>query len=305
MKSATFAFLAAAITPSTTAHYTFSGLIVNDEMVGKDWQYVRQHQNSYMPTKWKNIPSGSHSPDDTDFRCNKGASSGASTSVYTVKPGDKVALKQAFGGTGMAHPGPAQVYMSKAPSGDVKSYAGDGDWFKIAQSLICTPGSAESLKTNAWCSYGDDSIAFTVPSDIGAGEYLARVEHIGLHGAHGGEAEFYYACAQLKIEGGSGNSTVTPTVKIPGMYKSTDPAVNFSVWGKSTCYDEIPGPNVISGGVTEGSACGTSSGSTTGGAISKAAAPATDYLGTEYLKRSVVRRHVGGLTSRAARRYRV
>ena len=31
----------------------------------------------------------------------------------------------------MYHPGAAQIYLSKAESGDVKSYKGDGDWFKI------------------------------------------------------------------------------------------------------------------------------------------------------------------------------
>ncbi|KAF2649429.1 lytic polysaccharide monooxygenase [Lophiostoma macrostomum CBS 122681] len=30
------------------------------------------------------------------------------------------------------HPGPAQVWLSRAPSDDLKSYHGDGDWFKIA-----------------------------------------------------------------------------------------------------------------------------------------------------------------------------
>lgn len=30
------------------------------------------------------------------------------------------------------HPGPGQVWLSRAPNDDLKAYRGDGDWFKIA-----------------------------------------------------------------------------------------------------------------------------------------------------------------------------
>ena len=30
------------------------------------------------------------------------------------------------------HPGPVMIYMSRPANGDVKSYRGDGDWFKVA-----------------------------------------------------------------------------------------------------------------------------------------------------------------------------
>lgn len=116
--------LTVAATPLASAHYTFSQLVVNDELVGTDWQYIREHTRTYMPIMHDEIP-------ENDFRCNKGASSGANTQVYTVRAGDKVALKQAYGGTGMQHPGPTQVYMSLAPSGDVASYNGSGAWFKV------------------------------------------------------------------------------------------------------------------------------------------------------------------------------
>ncbi|KAF7591400.1 hypothetical protein BBP40_001561 [Aspergillus hancockii] len=36
----------------------------------------------------------------------------------------------------MQHPGPALVYMSKAPTTD-KEYQGDGEWFKIHQESVC------------------------------------------------------------------------------------------------------------------------------------------------------------------------
>lgn len=54
-----------------------------------------------------------------------------------------------------------------------------------------------------------------------------RVEHIGLHEAHVGKAQFYIECFQLKIEG-SGGGTLGPTVKFPGAYSKTDPGIAFN-----------------------------------------------------------------------------
>ena len=51
-----------------------------------------------MPTKGNDILSN-------DFRCQPGGESGARTSVYTVKAGDKVSLLGAFGMRNIEHPG--------------------------------------------------------------------------------------------------------------------------------------------------------------------------------------------------------
>ena len=37
-----------------------------------------------------------------------------------------------FGTSYFYHPGPAQVWLSRAPNDDLRTYQGDGDWFKIA-----------------------------------------------------------------------------------------------------------------------------------------------------------------------------
>lgn len=235
------------------SHYTFNLLVVNGAVKGSASTYVKPHQNSYMPTKFKNTPSGSITPNDSGFRCNKGATS--ASSVYTVKTGDKVALKQAFGGTGMAHPGPAQVYTSKT-SGSAQSYTGDGNWYKIHQALLCKNGSAEQLRSTSWCNWMKDSIEFTIPSTIPNGNYLFRAEHISLHGAHLGEAEFYYACAQITVTGNSATSIPGTAVRFPGAYKATDPAINYSLWGSATDYQLTPGPAVIKGGTIRGSPAG-------------------------------------------------
>ncbi|KAK6003914.1 hypothetical protein QM012_008764 [Aureobasidium pullulans] len=243
----------AGFAPLIEAHYTFTQLMVNGAVVGKDWQYIRQHTRGYMPTKGSEIL-------ETDFRCNKGASSGANTEVYTVKPGDKIGMKQGFGANGIEHPGPAQVYLSKAPS-SVKSYDGSGPWFKVQQDILCKSGNPQALKTDAWCIWKKNNIEFTVPDNIPDGEYLVRSEHIGIHGAHDGQAEFYYSCAQIKVEGGKGTST-PEGVKIPGVYQVKDKAINFSVWGSATTYPDLPGPAVVAGGRTTGSIDGKTAGTT-------------------------------------------
>lgn len=247
-------FSLALVAPLASAHYTFSGLVVNDEMVGGEWEYIREHQRGYMPTFREEAATSD------DFRCNQGASSGANTGVYTVAPGDTVALRQAFGAGGMEHPGPTQIYLSQAP-GSVKEYDGSGEWIKVYQSLVCKQGATSAdFQTEAWCMWGEETIGFTVPETIPDGEYLLRGEHIALHGAHDGRAEFYYACAQIKVEGSSAQGLPEgPTTLIPGVYSVEDEAINFSVWGQSTSYDFIPGIEVAPGGQIRGSANGSTS----------------------------------------------
>lgn len=246
--------LGAAALPLTTAHYTFSQLVINGNLEGTDWQYIREHTRGYMPTFKEEIA------DSEDFRCNQGATNtGADTEVFTsVSPGDTVGLKQAFGGTGMEHPGPVQVYMSLAPGGSVQEYDGSGDWFKVFQGLACSNSGPDGFQSTNWCMWGEDTIEFSMP-DVPDGEYLVRAEHIPLHGAHAGSPEFYYACAQVRVEGGSGGEEVPgPTVKIPGVYAVDDEAILFSVWSGETSYPFIPGPDVIDGGQTRGNADGSS-----------------------------------------------
>ncbi|KAI0023047.1 glycosyl hydrolase family 61-domain-containing protein [Xylariomycetidae sp. FL0641] len=233
------------------AHYTFDQLVVNDELVGSANTYIRAHERSYYPTQFADILAD-------DFRCNLNAA--AAPGVMDVVAGDRVALKQAYGGTGMAHPGPAQVYMSRAPGGDVTAYAGDGAWFKVHQSLLCTPaaGDPAALRAGAWCSYGEDRIEFPVPATLPDGEYLVRAEHLALHGAHAGESEAYYACAQVRVSGnaGAGAEVPGPTTPIPALYDPAAPELNFSLWGAATDYPYVPGIAVAPGGTTRGSADG-------------------------------------------------
>ncbi|TLD19701.1 hypothetical protein PspLS_09682 [Pyricularia sp. CBS 133598] len=257
----------------TSAHYTFDKTILNGKQVGGDNASIRKHQNTFMPIKFNKTPQGSITPTVADFACNKGAV--GAKDVLQVKAGDKIAMKQGFGATGMQHPGPAQVYVS--PVANAKTDKGD-DWYKIHQSLICKQGSPESLRSDAWCSWDEDNVNAVIPATIPNGQYLLRGEHIGLHGAHDGQAEFYVACMQIEVTGNTATSMPGTSAKIPGIYKSTDKAVNFSVWGRSTSYDTAPGPDVIPGGTIRGSANGAGGDKTitVGGGAAPAAASNTN-----------------------------
>jgi hypothetical protein len=198
------------------AHYIFNRLIVNGAAMGGDYAYTRKNSNSYMPS----IPS--ELMNSNDLRCNKGATAG-NTATYTVKAGDKLGFKL-FNNEFIEHPGPGFVYVSKAP-GSVKSYDGSGDWTKVMQSGLKNP-STPGVDT-AWDSWQKDRLEWTIQKNIPAGEYLVRVEHIGLHEGHVGKAQFYIECFQLKIES-SGTGTLGPAVKFPGAYKAADPGIAFN-----------------------------------------------------------------------------
>jgi hypothetical protein len=171
-----FSLLAvAAIAPMVSAHYFFDTLIIDGK---ESSEYVRSNTRTakYNPTKWVNSRDDM-TPDVPDFRCNKGAFSFADkTGTAEVKAGSKLALKLAVGAT-MQHPGPALVYMSKAPS-TAKQYQGDGEWFKIHQESVCDKN--KDFTKDAWCTWDKDRIEFTIPASLPDGEYLIRPEHIGM-----------------------------------------------------------------------------------------------------------------------------
>lgn len=175
------------LTPLIHTRYFFNALVIN-ELETKSYEYV--HQNSraekHMPTKFIKSFDNLH-PNDVDF-CSLGATNnGAAAGTAAVSAGSELAMQLAVGAA-MRYPGPAQVYMSKA-LGAVADDDGSGGWFKIHQGTTCNGGD---VRTMAWCTWDKDRILFTIPRDTPHGEYLVTAEHIGLHGAHVNDTEFYY-----------------------------------------------------------------------------------------------------------------
>ncbi|KAK1990953.1 fungal cellulose binding domain-containing protein [Colletotrichum falcatum] len=226
-----FGLLAA---PLVQGHYIFSQLFVNGKAAGGDYSYIRKNTNTYMPSYTSEVMN---SP---DLRCNKGATS-ATAQTYTVASGSKLGFKLSFNEL-IEHPGPGIVYMSKAP-GELNGYDGSGDWFKVYETGLC--GSKPNVDTD-WCTWQKDRIEFTIPAATPPGNYLVRVEHIAIHEGHVGKAQFYMECAHIKVTG-NGAGTPGPLVKIPGVYKSTDPGIAYNKWSNSPPAYVIPGPAVWKG----------------------------------------------------------
>ncbi|OQE38052.1 hypothetical protein PENCOP_c009G08416 [Penicillium coprophilum] len=231
MKSIHFALtLMAASIPSVSAHYFFPTLIVNGNETGY-YEYVREDTQNYMPFK------GNYGSDD--FRCNTGSDAYAQkTDVYKVKAGDTIGFATDFGAQ-IEHPGPMQVYLSKAP-GSVKNYDGSGDWFKIYE-LGPTSFGNDGIQ---WGVTGKSQFDFTLPKETPAGQYLVRIEHIAVHGAgEFGGAEFYFNCAQIEVESDS-TAIPGPTVKIPGVYDGYEQGILFYMYRDYITNYTIPGPRV-------------------------------------------------------------
>ena len=107
-------------------------------------------------------------------------------------------------------------YLSKAP-GSVKDYDGSGGWFKVKD---WGPSGGQ------WAM--QSTYSFNIPSCVPAGEYLVRIQSLGIHNPWpAGIPQFYVGCAQVKVTGGG--SANPPTVKIPGVFKESDSGYTANV----------------------------------------------------------------------------
>ena len=133
--------------------------------------YVRQTSNYESQSPVMNASAA-------QVRCDELGNSPYSTGIRQVIAGETVGFRVS---PNIQHPGPVAFYMAKAPKAHTaKTFDGDGDvWFKIAQEQ---PSFGPSQLT--WPSEGRTELSVRIPQCIVAGEYLLRVEHLGLHGAY-------------------------------------------------------------------------------------------------------------------------
>ncbi|KAF2655703.1 lytic polysaccharide monooxygenase [Lophiostoma macrostomum CBS 122681] len=179
-------------------------------------------------------------PSLLDLRCGRNASKAWSTpKTATIWAGDTVgfAVNTTVGSPvigapvnpwdrypNLYHPGPATAWLSKAP-GDLDTYEGDGDWFKILSVVNRTaqsvPPNDEYYWKHQWGTYQATNWTFEIPTATPPGDYLLRFEHIyplpvdSLQGS-----QFYVNCAHVRILNPSISNAESPgpTTKIPGVY---------------------------------------------------------------------------------------
>ncbi|PVF99145.1 hypothetical protein CPB86DRAFT_814106 [Serendipita vermifera] len=213
MKLPTLSLFASVLVGSATAHYIFTNINGNTAA-------VRQPANNSPVT---DVTS-------TAVRCNNGA---AATGIVTVAAGGSLT----FGlDNTLYHLGPAAIYMAKATS-DVTSFDGSGSvWFKVAQW-------GATFNPFTFTDYNLSSLTFTVPKTISAGQYLVRVEQIGLHVA--GAPQWYVSCGQVQVTGGG--SASPSKVAIPGYVSANDPGLTVNIYYPTPTAYTVPGPTVFTG----------------------------------------------------------
>jgi len=225
---------AAALLASTaSAHYTFPALIANGQTTTA-WQYVRKTTNYQSNGPVTDVTSN-------QIRCYELSPGTPAPQTMTVQAGSSIGFTAQ---SSISHPGPLQFYMAKVPAGKTAaSWDGSGNvWFKIFEQ-----GPSISSGGLTWPSQGQSKVTVPIPKSLPSGDYLFRVEHIGLHSAgSAGGAQFYISCAQITVEGG-GNGSPGPLVSFPGAYKASDPGIQINIYYPVPQSYTPPGPKVWSG----------------------------------------------------------
>ncbi|KAJ3056541.1 hypothetical protein HK097_006174 [Rhizophlyctis rosea] len=163
----------------------------------------------------ENSPVTGNAINTADITCGS-ARPGPAASAITLAAGSTVSAKY---NPGAYHAGPCAVYVQKK---------GTSTWAKIHEYLY---------QGNSWCSdwitQNGNTYKFTVPSQLESGEYVFRVEHLGLHVAQSaGGAQFYIRCFDAIVTGGGGQ-TPSPQVSFPGAYSTTTPGVVWNMYGNN------------------------------------------------------------------------
>jgi len=190
----------------------------------------------------------------TDLRCNVGGLTGGSTQTLAVKAGSAFTFTS---DVAVYHNGPTSIYMAKAP-GSAADFDGSGKvWFKILDIGPKFSGGQATWDLSQTYSY-------TIPSSLPDGDYLLRIQQLGIHNPYpGGIPQFYIGCAQITVTGG-GSGTPSPLVSIPGFIDGTESGYTANIYTNFNSY-VVPGPAVWSGQNSGGSTGGGTGGGSGGG----------------------------------------
>ncbi|KAF7318880.1 Lytic polysaccharide monooxygenase [Mycena chlorophos] len=231
-----FAFKALAVVVAvvarTQAHYTFPSLIVNGT-VTPQWVNVRETNNYNSQDPVTDVTSA-------DFRCYDSQTAGTASTI-TVAAGSTMGIQC---DNTMYHPGVVNVYMAKAPSGNVSSFAGDGAvWFKVYElGAVTNGGSSISFPAMTLTN-----VNFTLPKSLPSGQYLVRMESLALHLASTYQgAQWYISCGQVNVVNG-GSGSPSPLVSIPGVYTGYEPSILINIYYPVPANYTNPGPAVWTG----------------------------------------------------------
>ncbi|KAK7438901.1 hypothetical protein VKT23_017828 [Stygiomarasmius scandens] len=218
MKFATSIIATALFLQSASAHYIWTTLVTDTEST---MDAVRQPINNSPVTDVT-------SPDIT---CN--VNNGPASETAEVAAGSDITFLL---DNTLYHQGPAAIYLGKVPDGSTAAdWDGSGEaWFKIAEW-------GATFNPFTFTDFNLGQLGTTIPADVPTGEYLLRIEQIGLHVT--GAPQFYISCAQVSITGGGSGSP--EMVSIPGYLSADDPSLTVNIYDPVPTAYTVPGPAVF------------------------------------------------------------
>ncbi|KAF9025810.1 glycoside hydrolase family 61 protein [Hymenopellis radicata] len=178
---------------------------------------------------------GNNSPvtdvESPDITCNVNPS--AATETVSVAAGSRIGFLL---DNTLYHQGPAAIYLGTAPT-TAAAWDGSGaNWFKIAKW-------GATFDPFGFTDYNLSALNTTIPASVPSGEYLLRIEQIGLHSA--GAPQWFISWAQIAITGGG--SANPSKVSIPGYVSSNDPGLTVNIYNPVPTAYTVPGPAVFTG----------------------------------------------------------
>lgn len=219
--------LSFALARGVAGHQTQGILLVNGTE-SRRWQYVRDVADAFYNPPGS-YPPGSDFPKvipqydihSTNVTCGRSAFASASTTeTADVIAGSEVGFRVSWDGRGeygtFWHPGPAQIYLARAPNDDLENFRGDdGEWFKIAL--------AGPVGNNEWAIFNKPDFNFTIPLTTPPGKYLMRIEQF-MPTIELDYTQWYVNCAHINIIG-NGGGVPSGFAQFPGTYDIHDPGL--------------------------------------------------------------------------------
>ncbi|TGZ78094.1 hypothetical protein EX30DRAFT_398014 [Ascodesmis nigricans] len=209
-------------------HYFFNQIAVNGAAQG-EWKYIRQPPPQRISDRIPFLVT------DENMRCNE--KNPAKAETLKVKAGAELTWTLTLG-SAIYHPGPSLVYLFKVPAGQqIADYDFSGNpkgWFKIHQEI---PAQRTARGTAT-------SVKHTIPKDLANGDYIIRIENLGLHN---NDPEVFPTCGQITVEGGgNGAPGADQMVQFPGAYQPGGKGLTmiYNVQGDFV----FPGPALWTGG---------------------------------------------------------
>ncbi|PVH90294.1 lytic polysaccharide monooxygenase, partial [Periconia macrospinosa] len=256
-----------ALAATANAHGTVTGVVADGVYFPgykTDYHYSGTIPKGVVGWSAENFDNGYVGGDQTtytspDINCHKNAKPAASSAK--VAAGGTVAWQ--WTAWPDSHIGPVITYAAHC-GGDCSAVNKETlEWVKIEEAGYSNgkwAAIAMIATNNTWTT--------TVPNDLAAGKYVFRHEIIALHGAQNPNgAQSYPQCINIEV---TGSGTASPKGTLgSALYTAQDKGILFNPYTGTINYP-IPGPALMAGGSSGGSAPAPSASA----AASASAAPA-------------------------------